>query len=69
MKQPVDTVNHVFVLYKLATVGLLDAFLNACDEAGLIFKHTANSFFDKLLASSPLATATCCKRVSTSGEK
>jgi hypothetical protein len=24
---------HVFVLYKLAAVGLLDAFLRSCDEA------------------------------------
>ena len=49
MKQPVDTVNHVFVLYKLATVGLLDASLHSCNEAGLIFEHPGNSVLHQLL--------------------
>ena len=49
MKQPVDTVQHVFVLYKLATVGLFDACLHSCDEAGLIFEHAGNSVFHQLL--------------------
>src|ERR1700679_3429556 len=49
LKKPVNAIKHVPVLDQLATVGLLDAFLNACDEAGLIFKHAANSIFDKLL--------------------
>ena len=49
MKQPVNTVKHVFVLYQLATVGLLDASLHSCDEAGLIFKHAGNSVFHQLL--------------------
>ena len=49
MKQPVDTIKHVFVLYKLATVGLLDASVHSCDEAGLIFKHAGNSVFHQLL--------------------
>ena len=50
MKQPVDTVKHVFGLYKLATVGLLDASLHSCDEAGLIFEHAGNSVFHQLLS-------------------
>ena len=49
MKQPVDTINHVFVLYKLATVGLLNASLHSGDKAGLIFKHSGNSFLHQLL--------------------
>jgi hypothetical protein len=49
VKQPVDTVQHVFVLYKLATVGLLDASLHSRDEAGLIFEHAGNSVFHQLL--------------------
>ena len=49
MKQLVDTVNQVFVLYKLATVGLLDASLHSCDEAVLIFEHAGNSVFHQLL--------------------
>jgi hypothetical protein len=48
-KQPVDPVNHVFVLYKLATVGLLDSSLHSCDEAGLIVEHTGNCVFHQLL--------------------
>jgi hypothetical protein len=48
VKQPVDTVKHVFVLYKLAPVGLLDASLHAGDEAGLIFEHAGNSVFHQL---------------------
>ena len=49
MKQPVDTVKHVFVLDKLAPVGLLDTFLHPGDEAGLIFEHARNSVFNQLL--------------------
>jgi hypothetical protein len=49
LKQPVDTVNHVFVVYKLTTVGLLDAFLHSCDKAVLIFEHAGNSVFHQLL--------------------
>jgi hypothetical protein len=49
MKQPVDTVKHVFVLYQLAAVGLLDASLHSCDETGLIFKHAGNGVFHQLL--------------------
>jgi hypothetical protein len=49
LKQPVDTVNHVFVRYKLATAGLLDASLHSCDEAVLIFEHAGNSVFHQLL--------------------
>ena len=49
VKQPIDTVKHVFVLHKLAPVGLFDAFLHPGDEAGLIFEHTGNSVFNQLL--------------------
>ena len=49
LKQPVDTVQHILVLYQLAPVGLLDAFLHAGDEAGLIFEHAGNSVFNQLL--------------------
>ncbi len=49
MKEPVDAANHVSVLYKLATVSLLDAFLHSCDEAALIFEHSSNSVFNQLL--------------------
>ena len=49
MRQLVDTPQHVLVLYKLATVGLLDAPLHASDEAGLIFEHPGNGFFHQLL--------------------
>lgn len=49
VKQPVDTVKHVFVFDKFAAVGLLDALLHACDEAGLIFDHMGNSIFNQLL--------------------
>ena len=69
MKKPVDTVKHVFVLYNLAPVGLLDASLDANDEAGLIFEHAATVSFTSCSASLPLAEATCWSRVSTSGEK
>ena len=48
-KQPVDAVKDVLVLYKFATVGLLDASLHAYDEAGLIFEHPGNSVFHQLL--------------------
>ena len=44
-----DTANDVFVPNKLATAGLLDAFLHSCDEAGLIFEHAGNSVFHELL--------------------
>ena len=49
MKQPVDTVKHVVVLYKLAPAGLLDASLHARDEAGLIFEHAGHRVFHQLL--------------------
>ena len=49
MKQPVDTIKHVFVLDKLATVGLLNASLHSGDEAGLIFEHPGNSVLHQLL--------------------
>ena len=42
VKQTFDTIKHVFVLYKVATVGLLNSSLHACDEAGLIFEHPGN---------------------------
>ena len=37
------------MLHKLATVGLLDASLDSCDEAGLIFEHPGNGVFHQLL--------------------
>jgi len=37
------------MLYKLDTVGLLDASLHSVDEVGLIFEHPANSVFNQLL--------------------
>ena len=49
VKQPVETVKDVFVLYKLAPVGLLDAFLHPGDEAGLILEHAGNRVFNLLL--------------------
>ena len=49
VKQPVDTVTHILMLYKLATVSLLNAFLHSSDEAGLIFEHTTDSFLHQLL--------------------
>ena len=49
MKQPVNTVNHVLVLYKLAAVGLLNTSLHSGDEAGLIFEHPGNSILHQLL--------------------
>jgi hypothetical protein len=49
MKQPVDTVKYVLVLYKLAPVGFLGASLHAGDEAGLIFEHACNGVFHQLL--------------------
>jgi hypothetical protein len=48
MKQPVDAIKHVLVLYKLAPVGLRDAPLHASDEAGLIVEHPGNRVFDQL---------------------
>jgi hypothetical protein len=50
VKQLVDTVKRLFVLYKLATVGLLNASLHSCDEAGLVFKHAINGLFHQLLS-------------------
>jgi hypothetical protein len=50
MKQPIDPLKHVLVLYKLAPVGLLDASLHAGDEAGLIFEHAGNRVFHQLLS-------------------
>src|SRR5437762_13285937 len=49
VKQPAGTGKHIFVLYKLAPVGLLDASLHAFDEACLIFEHAGNSVFHQLL--------------------
>lgn len=37
------------MLYKLATVGLLNTSLHSGDEAGLIFEHPGNSVPDQLL--------------------
>jgi len=39
VKEPVDTVNHIPMVDKLAPVGLLDASLRSRDEAGLIGEH------------------------------
>ena len=36
------------MLYKLAAVGLLNASLHACGEAGLIFEHAGNGVLHKL---------------------
>jgi hypothetical protein len=69
MKQRVDTVKHVLVLYKLATAGLPDASPHSRDEAGLTFEHAVNNVFTICSASLPLAEATCRSLVSTSGEK
>jgi len=49
MKQPVDPVKHVLVLYKFATVGLGDSPLHSSDEAGLLFEHASDSVFHQLL--------------------
>jgi hypothetical protein len=48
MKQAVDTAEHFLMLQQLATVGLFNAPLHACDEAGLVVEHTANSLFHEL---------------------
>jgi len=48
-KQAADAVEHFFVLYKLASVGLLDASLHTGDEARLIFEHAGNRVFHQLL--------------------
>ena len=48
MKQPVDRVQNLFMIYNLAAVGLLDTPLHACDEAGLIFQHAGNGIFHQL---------------------
>jgi hypothetical protein len=49
MKQPVDAIEHVLVLYKFAPVGLRDALLHAGSEAGLIVEHPGNRVFNELL--------------------
>jgi len=49
VKKSVDTIHHVFVLYKLATVGLLNTPLHTGDEAGLIFEHPGNGVLHQLL--------------------
>jgi hypothetical protein len=49
VKQPVDTVKHVFVRYNLAPGCLLNASLHSGDEAGLVFKHVGNGVFHQLL--------------------
>ena len=38
------------MLHKLATVGLLDASLDSCDEAGLILEHPCNRVLHQLLS-------------------
>jgi hypothetical protein len=47
--QPVDPVKHVFMLYKLAPVGLLNASVHSRDETGVIFEHPRNGFLHQLL--------------------
>jgi hypothetical protein len=49
VEKPLDTINNVFMLYKLATVGLLDSSLHSRDEARLIFEHPGNSIPYQLL--------------------
>src|ERR1700733_3910281 len=49
MKEPVNAVNDFGMLYKLATVGLLDAVLHPSYEAGLVFEHAINSLSHQLL--------------------
>lgn len=49
MKQPVDTVNYVLVLYKLAPVGLLYASLHSCNKACVTGEHPNNGVLDQLL--------------------
>ena len=49
VKEPVDTIQHVFVFYKLGAVGLLKAPLHTDDKAGPIFKHAMDGLFDQLL--------------------
>ena len=48
MKQPVDSIKHVFMLDKFATVGVLDASLHSRDEARLIFEHPGNRILYQL---------------------
>ena len=50
VKQPFDAIKHVFVLYKVATVCLLNSPLYSCDEAGLIFEHPGNSILYQFLS-------------------
>lgn len=40
---------YLFMPYQLATVGLLDASLHACDETCLVFKHAMNRLFHQFL--------------------
>jgi hypothetical protein len=49
MKQPLEAVKYIFVLHKLTTVGLLNAFLYTCYEASLFLEHPGNSVFNELL--------------------
>jgi hypothetical protein len=49
VKESVDTIKHVFMLYKLATISLLNTSLYSGDEAGLIFEHPGNSILHQLL--------------------
>ena len=49
VKQPVDAIQHILVLYKFAPVGLRDTSLNAGDEAGLTVEHAGNCVFHQLL--------------------
>jgi len=37
------------MVYKLAAVSLLNASLDSCDEAGLIFEHPGDSVLHQLL--------------------
>ena len=49
MKQPVDTIKHVLVLYELAPVGLRDAPFDTGNVTGLIVQHAGNGVFHQLL--------------------
>jgi hypothetical protein len=50
VKQPLDAVTYFLMLYKLALVGLLNALVHTCDEAGLLLKHAIHCFFHQLLS-------------------
>ena len=69
MKQPVDAIEHVLMLYKLAPVGLRDALLHTGDEAGLIVKHSGGGVFHQLLGVLAIGRGHLPEPFSTSGEK